>query len=383
MERLLVLGADGYLGFAAAQYFAARGFTIAMADGLLKRHWEAQLGVESLFPVAGFAERHQALERRYGRRISFYVGDLRDPEFVTALFRSFRPTVVLHLAEQPSAPFSMLGRREAVLTQTNNLLGTLNLIFALAAAPEVHLLKLGSMGEYGTPDLEIEEGFFEVEYHGRRARLPYPRDPSSFYHLSKVHDSQNLSLAARVYGLRVTDINQGIVFGTSLEPDGPPELALSYHYDAVFGTVLNRFLAQAAFDKPLLIYGQGRQRRAFIALRETLRAMEMALERPPERGEYRVINQFTQVFSLVELAELVQVAAADLGLKSRVISLRNPRREAGEHYYNPSRATLESWGLPGHQVKAEDLRPLITELLPFRSRLKPEHLRPRIRWSQW
>src|SRR5207302_9459050 len=197
------------------------------------------------------------------------------------------------------------GRGRAVQTQRNNVLGTLNVLHALTKyVPEAQLVKLGTMGEYGTPNIDIEEGWLDVELNGRSDRLPFPKMPGSFYHLSKVHDSHNIHFACRVWGLAATDLNQGVVYGIATdETELHPELRTSFHYDAVFGTALNRFCAQAVAGVPLTVYGAGGQKRGFLNIRDTLECVRLAAENPAERGEVRVFNQFTEVFSVLRSDE--------------------------------------------------------------------------------
>src|SRR5919198_1477220 len=197
--------------------------------------------------------------RSVAQRILVFVGDLTDYGFTESIIGTFLPDTVIHYGEQPSAPYSMIDARHAAFTQTNNVVGTLNVVFAIRdRSPESHLVKLGTMGEYGTPDIDIEEGYLTVDHNGRRHTFLYPKTPGSMYHLSKVHDSHNIHFATRIWDLRATDLNQGVVYGVETDESALDErLATSFHYDEVFGTALNRFCVQAVIGHPLTVYGAG------------------------------------------------------------------------------------------------------------------------------
>jgi UDP-sulfoquinovose synthase len=270
--RVLILGGDGYLGWPTTMHFSARGDEVAVVDNFAKRQWELEEGIEPLLSILPLHRRIKLWKEVSGKDVQLFVGDLCNHRFVYNVIESFKPEAVVHYGEQPSAPYSMQSRTTAVYTQTNNIVGTLNILFAMQAhSPDAHLVKLGTMGEYGTPNIDIEEGWLEVDHNGRTDRMLYPKRPGSFYHLSKVHDSQNLEFACRIWGLRCTDLNQGVVYG--IETDQTrlhPDLRTSFHYDDVFGTVLNRFLVQAAVGAPLTVYGKGGQTRGFLDIRDTI-----------------------------------------------------------------------------------------------------------------
>lgn len=346
--RILVLGADGYLGWPTAMHFSAQGHTVGVVDNMVKRFWEAQVGVEPLFKTSSLNERVRTWKQITGKEIDVYIGDISENgRFVYNTVREFAPDTIIHFAEQPSAPFSMIGRSNCIETQRNNVLGTLNLMFAIESLnPDIHLVKLGTMGEYGTPNIDIEEGWLEVNHNGRKERMLYPKKPPSFYHLSKVHDSANLEFGCRSWGMRVTDLNQGIVYGIETPQTAMDEkLATSFHYDSVFGTVLNRFIVQAVLGIDLTVYGSGGQTRGFLNINDTLRCVEIAAENPAEHGEFRVFNQFTETFSVRYLAELVAKVARSKGFEVKIGSYHNPRTEAEEHYFNAKNSGLKSLGL--------------------------------------
>jgi UDP-sulfoquinovose synthase len=380
--RLLVIGGDGYLGWPTAMHFSRRGHEVAVFDSGVKRVWEDEVGARPLVPVPPLRSRIDAWRRHTGLAIEAWEGDVNDGPTIRAALEAFRPDAIVHYGEQPSAPFSMIDAPHALLTQANNVLGTLQLAFAIRdAAPDAHLIKLGTMGEYGTPDIDIEEGYIEVAHNGRRDRLPFPKSPGSFYHLSKVHDSHNLMLAARLWSLRVTDLNQGVVYGTETDETRlSPELATSFHYDAWFGTVINRFVTQAVAGLPLTVYGSGGQKRAFLNIRDTLECVGLAALNPAEPGEFRVFNQFAECFSVGEIADRVVEAGAALGLRVEREEMDNPRVEAAEHYYNPKNGALLALGLRPRRLTPHVLQAMMRWVMAHRHRIDPEVVRPTVRW---
>jgi UDP-sulfoquinovose synthase len=381
--KILVLGGDGYLGWPTAMYLSARGHDVGVVDNFAKRRWEMELNVEPLFPIHTLHDRVSAWREVTGRSIDLVVGDLRNHGVVREAVERFEPEAVVHYGEQPSAPYSMMDHNRAIFSQTNNIVGTLNLLWVLReVAPDCHLVKLGTMGEYGTPNIDIEEGFIEIEHNGRRDVLPFPKQPGSFYHLSKVHDSHNILFACRVWKLRSTDLNQGVVYGIETDQtEIDSRLATSFHYDEVFGTALNRFCVQAVAGIPLTVYGRGGQTRGFLNIRDTLRCVELAILNPPTAGEYRVFNQFTETFTVLELAELVRTQAAALGIEAQVEHLENPRLEAEAHYYNPRHQKLADLGLEPHLLSNVLIDSMLTRIREHAGRIKPGIIRPRVRWA--
>ena len=383
--RILIAGVDGYLGWSLAQYLAARGHEVAGADIFFRRKWVEEMGSWSATPIRPMKERLQAFKERFGRELRFWEGDLREYGLVEQIFREFQPDAIVHFGECPSAPYSMIDVHHAVFVQTNNITTTFNLLFAMRdIRPEAHLVKLGTMGEYGTPNVDIPEGFFEVEYRGRRDRLPFPRQAGSWYHWSKVHGSNNIMFACNIWGLRATDIMQGVVFGTRIEEMGEDERLLTrLDFDQAFGTAVNRFCCQAVIGHPLTPFGKGHQKRGFLPLRDSMQCLTLALENPAARGEYRVFNQFQEVYDVTELALKVQKVAGELGLEVEVRNLENPRKELEEHYYNPDHQHLLDLGYqPTHDVEAE-MRLMIQDLMKYRERIeaKREVLIPDVRWD--
>jgi UDP-sulfoquinovose synthase len=348
--NILVIGGDGYLGWPTAMYLADRGHEIAVVDNFQRRLWDHEIGASSLIPILPLQDRIRVWNELGKPPITAHIGDITDWDFVERLFKRVEPEAIIHYGEHRSAPFSMLSRRHAVMTQVNNVVGTMNLLFAMRdLAPESHLVKLGTMGEYGTPNIDIEEGFLEVTHKGRTDLLPYPKQAASFYHLSKVHDSNNIMFVCRAWGLRSTDLNQGVVYGVHTDETAlDPGLATRFDYDDVWGTVLNRYCVQAAINHPLTVYGKGGQTRGFLDIRDTLRCVELATVNPADAGEYRVFNQFTEQFTVAELAVKVAEAARKLDWDPIIENVTNPRTEAEEHYYNAAHTKLMDLGLQPH-----------------------------------
>jgi len=381
--RILVLGGDGYLGWPTAMYLSTHGHTVGVIDNFAKRRWEMELNVEPLVPIHTLHDRVKAWEEVAGQKIELFVGDLRNYEVVLRAFEAFEPEAIVHYGEQPSAPYSMIDHSRAVFTQMNNLAGTLNVLWAMRERfPAAHLVKLGTMGEYGTPNIDIEEGFIEIEYKGRKDVLPFPKQPGSFYHLTKVHDSHNILFACKVWKLRSTDLNQGVVYGIETDETLLDErLATSFHYDEVFGTALNRFCVQAVAGIPLTVYGRGGQTRGFLNIRDTLRCVELALLNPPQAGEYRVFNQFTETFNVLQLAEMVKAQSEKLGFKVQINHLKNPRVEAERHYYNPIHRKLSELGLQPRLLSDELLQSMVKRVRDHAGRIKRDIILPRVRWE--
>jgi len=335
--------------------------------------------VDSLVPISTLQRRVRVCEDVSGHTVVPFVGDLTDAEFTSGVIDRFRPEAVVHFGEQRSAPYSMIDRKHAVYTQVNNVVGNLNLLYAIAEIdPSIHLVKLGTMGEYGTPNIDIEEGYIEITHRGRTDVLPYPKQPGSFYHLSKVHDSHNIHFACRIWGLRATDLNQGIVYGQETEETAlHPELATRFDYDGVFGTVLNRFCVQAVVGHPLTVYGSGGQTRAMLDIRDTLSCVELACLHPADAGEFRVFNQFTESFSVGQLAELV---AETYTGRVEITHLEDPRVEKQEHYYRAAHTRLLDLGLVPHLLNEGTLQNILAVAERHRGRVDPQAIRPTVNW---
>ncbi|HEY6319821.1 MAG TPA: NAD-dependent epimerase/dehydratase family protein [Acidimicrobiia bacterium] len=379
--RVLVLGGDGYLGWPTALHLSDVGHDLAIGDNFVRRQYDHEMGVESLVPIETLRTRVQTWTEYSGRAIGVYVVDLQRAEEVYAAIRDFRPDTIIHFAEQRAAPYSMIDRAHAVATQVNNVVGTLNVLYAIKEVdPSIHLVKLGTMGEYGTPNIDIEEGWLEITHKGRSDRVLFPKRPGSFYHLSKVHDSHNIEFACRAWDLRATDLNQGIVYGqrtaqTALDP----RLATRLDYDAIFGTVLNRFIIQAVLGEPLTVYGSGNQTRGIIDIRDTVECLRLTVEHPAGPGEYRVFNQLTETMSVAELAKVV--ASAYPGATD-VEFVDNPRVEAEEHYYQVTHQALVDLGLEPHYLSETLIESMFGIVERYQDRVDRDALVPLVNWRR-
>jgi UDP-sulfoquinovose synthase len=383
--RIFITGVDGYLGWSLAQYLTARGHEVGGADLFLRRKWVAERGSQSATPIVSMHERLAAYTSKWGKALYFREGDLTNWDFICSIFEDFKPEAIVHLGENPSAPYSMIDVHHAVWVQNNNVTSTMNLLYAIKQyQPDCHLLKLGTMGEYGTPDLDIPEGFFEIEYRGRKAKLPFPRQANSWYHQSKVSGSNDIMFACRIWGLRSTDIMQGVVYGTRIdEMEGDNRLLTRLDFDECFGTAINRFCCQAVIKEPLTPFGKGHQKRGFLPLRDSMQCLTLALENPPTKGEYRVFNQFEECYDITELALKVQKVASSLGLPVDIINVENPRIELEEHYYNPDHQNLLNLGYkPTSDMEAE-LSVMLKDISKYKTRIEDykKVLIPDIRWD--
>jgi UDP-sulfoquinovose synthase len=382
--KVLVIGGDGYCGWATALYLSSRGYDVGILDSLVRRHWDNELGIETLTPIAPIQQRLQRWQDLTGKSIDLFIGDITNYEFLKKVLHQFEPNSLVHFGEQRSAPFSMIDREHAVLTQVNNVVGTLNLLYAMREDfPDCHMVKLGTMGEYGTPNIDIEEGYITIEHNGRKDTLPYPKQPGSMYHLSKVHDSHNIHFACRIWGLRATDLNQGVVYGVLTEETGMDELLTNrLDYDGVFGTALNRFCIQAAIGHPLTVYGKGGQTRGFLDIRDTVRCVELAIANPAQPGEFRVFNQFTEQFSVGDLALMVKKAGNTMGLNVEINHLDNPRVEKEEHYFNAKNTKLLDLGLQPHYLSDSLLDSLLNFAVKYQKRIDKKQILPTVSWHR-
>jgi UDP-sulfoquinovose synthase len=382
--RIIILGGDGYLGWPTAMHFAARNHAVLAIDNYLRRRLAAETQAQPLLPTLPLAARIDCFAAASGKRIAHRILDCTDSDALAAAVADFAPDAVVHYAEQPSAPYSMMGEAEARLTLHNNLFSTFAVIWAVKrAAPRCHIIKLGSMGEYGTPDIAIEEGSIEIEHKGRKDRFLFPRAAGSFYHTTKILDTDLLAFEARASGLRVTDLMQGPVYGHATdEAAGDPMLMPHFHYDDLFGTVLNRFVVQAVAGVPLTVYGSGAQMRGYIDLRDTVRCIELVALDPPAAGTLRIFNQFTELFAVRDLAERVARVGRATGLAVAVGAIPNPRPEREEHYYRPAHDGLLKLGLVPHLLSDARLAEMIGFVARHRERIDPRKILPRVSWSR-
>ncbi|ADB94966.1 UDP-sulfoquinovose synthase [Candidatus Atelocyanobacterium thalassae] len=382
--KVLVIGGDGYCGWATALHLSKKGYEVGILDNLSRRHWDLKLGADTLTPINSIQKRIQRWKDLTGKVIDLFIGDITDYAFLSKSFHEFEPDSVVHFGEQRSAPYSMIDREHSVFTQVNNVVGTLNILYCIKEYfPDCHLIKLGTMGEYGTPNIDIEEGYITIEHNGRTDTLPYPKQPGSFYHLSKVHDSHNIQFACKIWGLRATDLNQGVVYGVLTEETGMDEVLINrLDYDGVFGTALNRFCIQAAIGHPLTVYGTGGQTRSFLDIRDTVRCIELAVKNPADVGQFRVFNQFTELFSIKDLALMVQKAGNAIGLNVEINNLENPRVEAEEHYFNAKNTKLLDLGLNPHYLSDSLLDSLLNFATKYKGRIDKKQILPTVSWRR-
>ena len=383
MMRTLVLGMDGYIGWSLSMHLARRGHIVSGVDNLSRRDNVESVGSQSAIPILDMEERIRTFKRIHGEDLTFFGGDLLDYDFLADVIKQTRPDSIVHLAEQPSAPFSMIDREHAIYSQHNNVEGTLNVLYAMKdIVPDCHLVKLGTMGEYGTPNIDIPEGFFEIEYRGRKDILPFPKQPHSMYHLSKVHDTANTMFACRVWKLSSTDIMQGVVYGTRTDEMTDDSLMTRFDFDESFGTVINRYCAEAVIGLPLTPYGQGKQKRGFIDLVDSIQCLTIAIENPAARGEYRVFNQLDEVYSIGELAEKVAKVANTLGIETKITNVENPRTEKAEHYYKVDNENLKKLGFKPTRTLEETTEIMLKDLSKHKNRIleKSEAILPKTKW---
>lgn len=383
-KKVLICGIDGYLGWPTAMHLSRLGNSVYGLDNFSKKKIEEENNISPLINIQTMSKRVKEWNKVSGNSIKFYYIDLTNYKATYDLLKKLKPDVIVHYGEQPSAPYSMIGREQAAFTQFNNVIGTLNLLFSIKKnCPNTHLVKLGTMGVYGTPNIEIEEGYLNVRHKGRLDKVLFPMKPQSFYHLSKAHDSLNIAFACRVWGLRATDLNQGVVYGTdTVDTKRHPSLITSFHYDHLFGTVINRFIVEAAIEKPITVYGKGEQKRTFLNINDTMKCVELAIKYPPKKGEYRVRNQFTEIFSINDLASLVVNAAKKIGIKSKIQFLKNPRVEMNKHFYKPTNKSFLKIGLKPRKINNNFIIEQIKYIQRNLNNIDIESIKPTVKWNQ-
>lgn len=381
--HVLILGGDGYLGWPTAMHLSAMGHKVTVVDNYLRRSICRDADVEALFDVPNLHERARIWKEKSGKDICVYIGDLNDWNFIAHVFQSNPPESVVHYAEQPAAPYSMLNRNAAMLTLQNNLTVTANVIFAVHQfCPQAHIVKLGTMGEYGTPNIDIEEGWLDVEHNGRKHTFLYPRQASSLYHTTKIMDTDLLWFYVRMWGLRVTDLMQGPVYGLVTDETGEnQQLFPFFNYDEMFGTVINRFVVQAVAGFPLTVYGKGGQTRGYLNIKDTLNCVRLSLENPASEGELRIFNQLTETFTVNELAEHVQRVGNQKGLDVQIKAVENPRIEAEEHYYNPKHTGLLDLGLKPNFLTDDVLAQMIEIVLKNKNNIHQRKIYQKVKWA--
>ncbi|MHB1140949.1 MAG: NAD-dependent epimerase/dehydratase family protein [Sulfuricaulis sp.] len=381
--KVLILGGDGYLGWPTAMHLAGKNHEVFIMDNYLRRNMALETCSEALIPAPNLHDRVNIFHSLGGKSMRVEIGDCSDYRVLEKVICDFSPEVVIHYAEQPSAPYSMRGFDEAKRTFDNNLGTTFSLIWAVKEhVPDCHIIKLGTMGEYGTPNIDIEEGWLNVEHKGRKQKFLYPRQAGSLYHTTKVLDTDLLWFYVRVYGLRVTDLMQGPVYGLSTDESELDERLLpNFHYDDIFGTVVNRFLVQAVAGIPLTVYGKGGQTRGYLNLRDTLQCVELAMNNPVEHGEMRILNQFAEQFSVNELADRVQRVGNGMGLNVKVKSIENPRKELEDHYYNAAHSGLLELGLEPHLMTDDVLAVMLEQVIHHKTNIDVQKIMPRVKWK--
>lgn len=384
--KVLILGIDGYIGWSLALHLLERGHEVSGLDSFYTRRRVKEVGADSVLPIGSLSERVRKVESKMGKKIRFVRGDVSNPRIMYDAIKDLDPDCVVHLAEQRSAPYSMIGLKQATETLTKNMIGTVNLTYALKdLEKDTHILKLGTMGEYGTPNVDIPEGFFELEYRGRKDTLPFPRSAGSWYHWSKVHDSNNLMFVNKIWGTRVTDVMQGVVYGTRTMEISKTGLFTRFDIDEVWGTALNRFCAQAAGGFPITPYGKGKQTRGFLSLDDSIQCLTIAVENPPDKDEYRVFNQFDEYYSVMELANKVQQIYSDShDVAARIEHVPNPRVEKEVHYYKPDMVKLRDLGYKPTRKLDDEIERMISDLDPYVERIKSlkNAINPRTFWTK-
>tara|TARA_B100000963_G_scaffold335042_1_gene328834 strand:+ start:6968 stop:8122 length:1155 start_codon:yes stop_codon:yes gene_type:complete len=383
--KVLILGADGYLGWPTSMFFANKGYKVLAVDNFFKRKIELEYGISPINEVLTLQSRVKHWNFNQKNKIEYSIGDLLNHRFVYSIFEKFKPEIIIHYAEQPSAPYSMASRETCYETQQNNVLGNVNILFAIKKyCPDAHLIKLGTLGEYGTPNIDIEEGWLDLEHNGRKDRVMYPKKPGSFYHLSKVHDSNNIEFTCRIWGLKATDLNQGVVYGFhTKETKLDSKLETSFHYDEIFGTVINRFITQALAGCDLTVYGNGTQERGYLNIEDTLRCVLLAAENSPKPSEFRVFNQFTEKFSINNIAKKIIDALSPKNDDSIKISkVKNPRIEMENHYYNPKNSGLISLGLRPITFSEKLIQDVYNSIKIYKDRIDTDLIHPKVKWKK-
>jgi UDP-sulfoquinovose synthase len=382
--KILVLGGDGYLGWPTCMHLSAQGHEVMSVDNYLRRNLSREENSDPLFEVPNLHRRAELWKAKSGKDIQIRVGDLCDWDFLAETVKGFMPDALIHYAEQPSAPYSMKDRHTATLTFQNNMMATFNVIQAVHEfVPDCHIVKLGTMGEYGTPNIDIEEGWLDVEHNGRKQKFLFPRAAGSLYHTTKVLDTDLIWFYVRTWGLRCTDLMQGPVYGLeTYENAGDESLYPFFNYDELWGTVINRFMVQAVAGYPLTVYGKGGQTRGYLNIKDTLQCLRLSIENPADKGELRIFNQFVETFSVNELADKVKASGERLGLKVEIKSLPNPRKEMEEHYYNPAHTGLLELGLKPHHLTDDAMDEMMKIIIRYKDRIQKDCIFRDVKWNK-
>lgn len=395
MSHILILGGDGYLGWPTAMYFSARGFKVTVVDNYFRRNACTELDAGMLYPVPTLIERAKLWHELTGFDIKVVITDLSDPEAMRRLFDSSLkyqwavdenysglPETVIHYAEQPSAPYSLKDYKYADITLINNLRVTNNLLWAIRDfSRDTHVIKLGTMGEYGTPNIDIEEGWLEIEHKGRTDTFLYPRQAGSLYHTTKIMDTDLMWFGVRMWDLKVTDLMQGPVYGIETdEANIDVRLRTIFNYDELFGTIVNRFIVQACVNYPLTVYGSGGQTRGYLNIKDTLQCVHASEKNPAKKGELKIFNQIMETFSVNELASLTKRVGESRGLNVEIKNIPNPRKEAEDHYYNPSYQGLKDIGVRPNYLTEEVMDGMFTEVLKYKNNIRKDIIFKGVKW---
>jgi len=386
-DAIIIFGADGYIGWPLAVHLGRKHpeKKIVLVDNLATRKLVKSVHTRSLVPIKSMPHRIAAYERVTGHHnLEFVFADARDSELVDDIFSKYRPESVVHLAQQRSAPFSMIDQEHAMYSELNNIATNMNIVYAMARnAPDAHLVKMGSMGEYGQPGIEIAEGDLEIEHKGRKTKVMFPLAAGSYYHLSKIFDTFNVKLANKIFALTATDIMQGVVYGTRTEELVDPELATRFDFDSIWGTLINKYAIQAVALNKLLIYGKGKQKRGFLSLYDSINCLTLLLENPPKKGEYRIVNQLDEIYDTLELAEKVKKVGKEYGIEPSLEWVQNPRVETEEHYYEVENKILPSLGFKRKKNLDLVLHEIFEAVLANRSRIgdAKEMIYPTVQWK--
>lgn len=394
MKNVLILGGDGYLGWPMALFFSNKGYKVTVVDNYLRRNLCKDLNIRPLYYIPDLIERVKLWHKLTGYEIKVVIGDLQDAEFMRSLFTGEinyewslsdgfdTPSTVIHLAEMPSAPYSMIDYKTSNFTIQNNLLVTNNLMYAVRDfSMETHIIKLGTMGEYGTPNIDIEEGWLEIEHKGRKDKFLYPRQAGSIYHTTKIMDTDLLWFGVRMWDLKVTDLMQGPVYGVETEESKLNEnLYTIFNYDEIFGTVINRFIVQTISGYPLTVYGKGNQTRGYININDTLQSIYLSLINEPNKGELRIFNQFTETLTVNGIAERIQLIAQKMGYDCNIKLIENPRKEKEEHYYNAIHKGLTDLGIKPRYFTDEMIETLISIAAKYKNNIKRDIIFKGVKW---
>jgi UDP-sulfoquinovose synthase len=396
MSNILILGGDGYLGWPTAMYFSNRGYQVTVVDNYFRRHVCDDTNVGMLYPIPTLVERAKIWHERTGLEIKVVIGDLANPELMRSLFTGINlnyqwsinnkytgtPDTVVHYAEQPSAPYSLMNYKTANFTLSNNLLVTNNLMFAVKdLAPKVHIIKLGTMGEYGTPNIDIEEGWINIKHNGREDKFLYPRQAGSLYHTTKIMDTDLMWFGVRMWNLQVTDLMQGPVYGIETDESTiDPRLRTIFNYDEIFGTIVNRFITQAVIDYPLTVYGKGEQTRGYLNIKDTLQCIHKAEQNPAKAGQLNIYNQIMETFTVNQLAQLTQKVGVELGYDVKIKNIENPRVEQEEHYYNPTYQGLIELGVKPNYLNKDSMKEMFEVVEKYKEQITRDAVQIGIKW---